>query len=100
MTSEVPSPSGLRGVKQAHARLEPDLVHAEADDVNADGGQFAGQRPVSDSTAPQMLAATVHPGPGRRPAMPVVKVIEPPGCRCGAAACTAHSAPKYRRAKN
>ena len=49
---------------------------------------------VSDSTAPQMLAATAQPGLGRRPAMPVVKVIEPPACRCGVAAWTAHSAPK------
>jgi hypothetical protein len=49
---------------------------------------------VSDSTAPQILAATAQPGPGRRPAMPVVRVIEPPGFRCGAAACAAHSAPK------
>jgi hypothetical protein len=54
---------------------------------------------VSDSTAPQMLAATAQPGPGRRPAMPVVKVIEPPGCRCGAAEMrTRHrrSAPVFR----
>ena len=46
------------------------------------------------------LAATAQPGAGRRPAVPVVKVIEPPGRRCGPAACTAASAPKYRRAKN
>jgi hypothetical protein len=41
-----------------------------------------------------MLAATAQPGPGRRAAMSVVKVIEPPARTCGTAACAAYSAPK------
>jgi len=34
---------------------------------------------VSDTIAPQMLAAIVQPLSGRAPAMPVVSTIEPPG---------------------
>ena len=55
---------------------------------------------VSASTAPQMLAATAHPGPGRCDAVPVVSVIDPPSRMCGTAARTAARAPNYRRPKN
>ena len=61
---------------------------------HGDGAIDAIVQGEGEVTAPQMLAATDQPGVGRSPAVPVVRVIEPPGRSRGSAARTADSAPK------
>ena len=60
------------------------------------GASSTAKARVSASIAPQMLAASVQPFCGRKPATPLVKVIDPPGLIWGLPYFTAMNAPQKR----